>query len=318
MSSSATTLSRPTVCEPSWVAATVALGGSQPTRAGGWAQPASWPGSGATRRRPSTCWVVRRRSFPVRDSVRPRTVLRARSRVADGRGAPPSRGDARCSARNSGFRWGSAARPACPAGARLRAPVQRSRRTSGRAARTGRTGTARLRGNRGRPLARQDVVDAVLRARLDASRVRGGRRGGGAGVGPPSPLWVAGLACLAFLASATQNGPTPVRQAIRVCQRLLAKADLGGEANVLPPLAELEAMRGRFAEARRLVARARAVYGQLGQYALAETNCGPVEGRIELLAGDPAAAEQSFRASYEALERIGGLSYSVHTGGRAR
>ena len=120
---------------------------------------------------------------------------------------------------------------------------------------------------------------------------------------------MAGLACLAFLASATQNGPTPARQAIRVCRRLLAKADLGGEANVLPSLAELEAMRGRFAEARRLVARARAAYGQLGQYALAETNCGPIEGRIELLAGDPVAAEQSFRASCEALERIGGLSY---------
>jgi tetratricopeptide (TPR) repeat protein len=116
-------------------------------------------------------------------------------------------------------------------------------------------------------------------------------------------------ACLAFLASAAQNGPMHVSKAVSLCRRLLAQADLGGEANVLPPLAELEAMRGRFGETRRLVANARAAYDQLGQHALAETNCGAVEGRIELLAGENGAAEQSFRASCEALERIGGLAY---------
>jgi DNA-binding SARP family transcriptional activator len=116
-------------------------------------------------------------------------------------------------------------------------------------------------------------------------------------------------ACLAFLATAAQHGPMPVTAAIRRCRRLLSQADLGGEANVLPPLAELEAMRGRFAEARRLVARGRTVYDQLGQRALAETNCGPVEGRIELLAGDAPAAERALRAGCDALERMGGLSY---------
>jgi DNA-binding SARP family transcriptional activator len=116
-------------------------------------------------------------------------------------------------------------------------------------------------------------------------------------------------ACLAYLAAAAQNGPMPAREAIRLCRQLLAQADLGGEANVLPPLGELEAVRGRFAEARRLVARARTTYDQLGQHALAQTNCGPVEGRIELLADDPAAAERALRASCDALERMGGLSY---------
>jgi DNA-binding SARP family transcriptional activator len=116
-------------------------------------------------------------------------------------------------------------------------------------------------------------------------------------------------ACLAFLASAAQNGPLPATEAMALCRELLALADLGGEANVLAPLAELKAMRGRFAEARRLVARARTAYDQLGQHALAEANCGPVEGRIGLLAGDVATAEQVLRASCEALERMGGLSY---------
>ena len=101
----------------------------------------------------------------------------------------------------------------------------------------------------------------------------------------------------------------PVPSAVRLCRRLLVKADLAAEASVLPPLGELEAMRGRFGEARRLVARARSVYEQLGQHGLAEVNCAPIEGRIELLAGDAGAAERTFRASCDALERMGGVSY---------
>jgi ATP/maltotriose-dependent transcriptional regulator MalT len=68
-------------------------------------------------------------------------------------------------------------------------------------------------------------------------------------------------------------------------------------------------MRGRFGEARRLVARARTVYEQLGQHALAEINCAPIEARIELLAGDAGAAERTLRASCDALQRMGGVSY---------
>ena len=116
-------------------------------------------------------------------------------------------------------------------------------------------------------------------------------------------------ACLASLSAAAQNGAMPSREAVRRCRQLLAQADLGGEANVLPSLAELEAMRGRLAEARRLVARAWMLYDQLGQQALAQMNCAPIEGRIELLAGDADAAERALRASCETLERIGSLSY---------
>ena len=116
-------------------------------------------------------------------------------------------------------------------------------------------------------------------------------------------------ACLASLSAAAQNGAMPTREAARRCRQLLAQADLRGEANVLPSLAELEAMRGRLAEARRLVARARMIYDQLGQQGLAQINCAPIEGRIELLAGDGDAAERALRASCEALERMGSLSY---------
>jgi tetratricopeptide (TPR) repeat protein len=115
--------------------------------------------------------------------------------------------------------------------------------------------------------------------------------------------------CLALLAASAENGPMPVPTAIRLGRRLLARGDLSAEASVLPPLGELEAMRGRFAEARRLVAKARGTYEQLGQHALAEINCASIEGRVELLAGDAGAAERAFRASCAALERMGGLSY---------
>ena len=100
------------------------------------------------------------------------------------------------------------------------------------------------------------------------------------------------FAALGVLTSALEHGPTPVRDAIRRCRRLLAGASPAEEANVLAPLAGLEALRGRFAEARRLIAQARELYGQLGQVSTAEANCGTVAARIELAAGDYAAAGQ--------------------------
>jgi DNA-binding SARP family transcriptional activator/tetratricopeptide (TPR) repeat protein len=115
--------------------------------------------------------------------------------------------------------------------------------------------------------------------------------------------------CLAVLAAALQNGPMRVPEAIGRCRRLLADADLAGQANVLAPLGALEAMRGRFAEARGLVARARTLYDELGQTSTAEANCGAVGGRIELLAGDLAAAERAFRSTCQMLERLGDQAY---------
>jgi tetratricopeptide (TPR) repeat protein len=116
-------------------------------------------------------------------------------------------------------------------------------------------------------------------------------------------------ACLGLLAAALQNGPTPVPEAIRRCRKLLAGADHAGQANVLAPLGALKAMRGRFPEARRLIARSRTLYDQLGQTSTAEANCGTVAGRIELLAGDLPAAERAFRSTCQALEQVGDHAY---------
>jgi class 3 adenylate cyclase len=112
-------------------------------------------------------------------------------------------------------------------------------------------------------------------------------------------------ACLGDLAAALYYGPTPVSAATRRCRSLLESAELAGEANVLVFLGGLEAMRGRFPEARRLVDRAESLYNDVGETALAHGNCGTVRGQIELLAEDPLAAEDALRTSYEALTAMG-------------
>jgi DNA-binding SARP family transcriptional activator/tetratricopeptide (TPR) repeat protein len=116
-------------------------------------------------------------------------------------------------------------------------------------------------------------------------------------------------AALGVLASALQHGPMPVPEAIRRCRTLLRGAAPGDEANVLPALASLEAMRGRLDEARRLLTRARDLYGRLGQTSTAEANCGSIEARIEFDSGNYEAAERALRSSCTVLEQAGDRAY---------
>ena len=104
------------------------------------------------------------------------------------------------------------------------------------------------------------------------------------------------------LCTALLYGPAPADEAVRRCRELLedAHGDLLVEANVLSSLAGLEAMLGRFAEARRLAALAHENFGRLGTRLL-DAGLSEIEGQIELLAGDPAAAESAFRRCYEHL-----------------
>jgi tetratricopeptide (TPR) repeat protein len=110
--------------------------------------------------------------------------------------------------------------------------------------------------------------------------------------------------CAAELAGALYFGPRPVNEALARANELLTE-DIGllGEANVKVWTAGLEALRGRFEEARQLVAHAREVYESLGLTVGSAETCGHVAGRLELLAGDPEAAERIFRESCETFER---------------
>ena len=101
-------------------------------------------------------------------------------------------------------------------------------------------------------------------------------------------------------------GPTPVEEGIQRCEQILA--NVGGdrtlEAGMRGILAGLYAMRGRFAEARDLYSSAFAVLEQLGLKLRMATRR-TISGAVELLAGDPAAAERELRWGFERLDEIG-------------
>jgi tetratricopeptide (TPR) repeat protein len=111
--------------------------------------------------------------------------------------------------------------------------------------------------------------------------------------------------CLSALAAAHHSGPTPAPEAIERCRSMLTDADLGGQASVLCCLGGLEAMVGRFAEARQHVAGARVMFIELGQDPFAAADCDLFGARIELLAGDVASAAHILQESCETLRRLG-------------
>jgi tetratricopeptide (TPR) repeat protein len=115
--------------------------------------------------------------------------------------------------------------------------------------------------------------------------------------------------CAGDLAAYVYYGPTTVEEAVDRCHRLLDGPSRTGGAAVLTFLGGLEGMRGDFGEARRLVSKARRLYEDLGLTLGAAANCGTIAARIELLAGEPAAAEEILRTSCAQLERLGNRAY---------
>jgi class 3 adenylate cyclase/tetratricopeptide (TPR) repeat protein len=111
---------------------------------------------------------------------------------------------------------------------------------------------------------------------------------------------------LAALARAALLGPTPVDAALRRCEEITAQAgdDRVLAAIVLPPTGGLHALRGDFGLARSLYGRARASFEEFGlRAALAALPL--YSGPIELLAGDPRAAERELRRGYDLLQNMG-------------
>jgi tetratricopeptide (TPR) repeat protein len=116
-------------------------------------------------------------------------------------------------------------------------------------------------------------------------------------------------ACLGVLAATLWYGPRPAPAALDECTGFLDEADLNVQANVLPFIAGLEAIVGKFDRARERLRQSRSIFEELGQGGAAETNCGAMSGEVEALAGDLAAAEHALRSSYDALERSGNRAY---------
>jgi predicted ATPase/class 3 adenylate cyclase len=110
---------------------------------------------------------------------------------------------------------------------------------------------------------------------------------------------------LTWIASSLWFGPTPAEQGIDRCEsmREQVRESPEAEAAILRHLGGLHAMVGRFDLARDLLARSNAAYADLGLTLNAATSQN--EAVVELLAGNPAAAEESLRKGYRALEEMG-------------
>jgi class 3 adenylate cyclase/tetratricopeptide (TPR) repeat protein len=105
-------------------------------------------------------------------------------------------------------------------------------------------------------------------------------------------------------------GPTPANEAVVRCEEMLEQARESRvvEANISISLAGLLAMLGRFDEARSCAERAQSVYSELG-LRMAVAGWTQVAGPLELLAGDPAAAERHLRRGLDILEGVGSHGY---------
>lgn len=145
------------------------------------------------------------------------------------------------------------------------------------------------------PLGQVGECEAELDAALTAARSAGDRRRVAVilGVAPLAALW----------------GPSPIPRAGGRCLDVirLLRITTGSpavEATSVRCQAVLEALRGRFETARSMLSESRTTVEELGlRQALAETDL--FAGIVELLAGDPEAAERPLRTAYEILDGLG-------------
>lgn len=100
-------------------------------------------------------------------------------------------------------------------------------------------------------------------------------------------------------------GTTPAPEGIRRCEEALETAETRYDrAQILRDLGSFVAMQGRYDEARSMEEEARSILEDLGSRAWAK-NMAFQMGPLELLAGDPVAAERELRAAFDYLREIG-------------
>lgn len=110
---------------------------------------------------------------------------------------------------------------------------------------------------------------------------------------------------LRWLALVILEGPTPVDEGLRRLADVLDRhrGDRRVRIDVDRVRAQLEAMRGRSGEARRLIARVEHLVGELND----PVTLGAVlrhAGQVEMLAGDAEAAEAELRSAYDIYDRL--------------
>src|SRR4029453_19385563 len=107
-----------------------------------------------------------------------------------------------------------------------------------------------------------------------------------------------------LLAETTELGPTPVADCIDLCERLVNARGME-HPGVLIEVATLNAMRGRFDEARRLNDRARLIVVERVRARRLLRWVAHSNARIELMAAQYAAAEREFRIALTSTRKLG-------------
>jgi class 3 adenylate cyclase/tetratricopeptide (TPR) repeat protein len=104
-------------------------------------------------------------------------------------------------------------------------------------------------------------------------------------------------------------GPTPLDEVVGYAEETLqwarARSIASLEAGALTVLGRAAAMRGDFELARRRTQQGREISSELGEVLTAAADS-MAHGLVELLAGEPAAAEEALRSGYETLEQVRG------------
>jgi DNA-binding SARP family transcriptional activator/tetratricopeptide (TPR) repeat protein len=130
---------------------------------------------------------------------------------------------------------------------------------------------------------------------------------------------------LCWRASAAVFGPLPVTEAIRRCTEIREQVRTSpvAVAATLHPLGLLHAMNGDFDQARRLIRQGNGILDELDRLQSAVSHH---EALVEMLAGQPAVAEERLRPGYARLEEMGErallpttaamLAQAVHAQGR--
>ena len=119
---------------------------------------------------------------------------------------------------------------------------------------------------------------------------------------------------LHLLAVAAYRGRTRVPVAIERCQTLLLQAETLWESFLLPVLAVLEAMQGRFDDARRHLQEARVRREQYPGAGMLETSWAALAAEVELLASDPERAERILSDACARLRAVGEVEWLATNG----
>lgn len=118
------------------------------------------------------------------------------------------------------------------------------------------------------------------------------------------------------LAMSALFGPTPVTEAVAICEQLLGRVSDDRKATAITEvtLAHLEAMRANFSEAREHYRRSRALLEEFG-WRLTAALTSLDSAVVEMLAGDLEAAEAELRKDYQTLDQMGERNYISTTAG---